>query len=96
MQRATAVHKDSEAEAGLQRHGRRLRYVPERSFVEITTRTQQGRFQLRPSPRANDIILGVLGRAERLCGVILRLRVPGRPPPSVGHGQWAAAGRIKT
>lgn len=32
--------------------------------VEITSRTNQGRFLLRPSKKVNDLILGVLGRAQ--------------------------------
>ena len=39
-------------------------YIPEGgSLVETCTRTMQGRFLLRPGPEANDLILGVLGRA---------------------------------
>lgn len=46
---------------------RRLRFIPpEGSVVEVTTRTLQGRLLLRPSPRLNSVILGVLGRAQRL------------------------------
>ncbi len=43
---------------------------------EVTTRTIQGRYLLRPSPRANEIIAGVIGRAQvlfpemRLYGVV--------------------------
>ena len=45
---------------------RRLRYVPEGgALVEVTCRTLQGRFLLRPSPNLNEIILGVLGHAQR-------------------------------
>jgi REP element-mobilizing transposase RayT len=57
------------------RVGRRLRWVPEEgSLVDITCRTVQGRRLLRPSPELNEIVLGVLGRAQRLhpiriCGV---------------------------
>jgi putative transposase len=36
--------------------------------VEITTRTIQGRLLLRPSPAVNEIVAGVLGRAQRLYG----------------------------
>jgi len=32
----------------------------------VTSRTIHGRYLLRPSPEANDLILGVLGRAQRL------------------------------
>ena len=46
--------------------GRRLRFVPERgTLVEVTCRTVQGRFLLRPSPLLNEIILGILARAQR-------------------------------
>ena len=46
---------------------RRLRFVPEEgSLVEVTCRTIQSRLLLRPSPGLNEIILGVLGRAQRL------------------------------
>jgi REP element-mobilizing transposase RayT len=43
---------------------RRLRYAPPRSVVEVTTRTIQGRFLLRPSPALNTLILGIIGRAQ--------------------------------
>jgi REP element-mobilizing transposase RayT len=46
---------------------RPLRFIPEEgSFVEVTCRTDQGRYLLRPDPELNDILLGVLGRAQRL------------------------------
>lgn len=38
-------------------------------LVEITSRVLQGFYMLRPSEEVNDIILGVLGRAQRLYGV---------------------------
>lgn len=34
-------------------------------IVEVVSRTFQGRYLMRPSPEVNDIILGVLGRAQR-------------------------------
>ena len=34
--------------------------------MEVSNRTIQGRFLLRPSPELNEIILGVMGRAQRL------------------------------
>jgi hypothetical protein len=34
-------------------------------LVEVSNRTIQGRFLLRPSPELNEIIIGVLGRAQR-------------------------------
>ncbi len=47
--------------------GRRLRFIPpEGALVEVTCRTVQGRFLLTPSADLNEIILGVLGRAQRL------------------------------
>ena len=47
--------------------GRRLRWVPEEgSLVDVTCRTVQGRRLFRPSPELNEIVLGVLGRAQRL------------------------------
>jgi hypothetical protein len=45
---------------------RPLRYVPPGSVVEVTTRTIQGRLLLRPAPEVNDLILGILGRAQSL------------------------------
>jgi hypothetical protein len=46
---------------------RRLRYIPEGgALVEVTCRTIHSRFLLRPSPELNDIVVGVLGRAQRL------------------------------
>jgi hypothetical protein len=47
---------------------RPLRFVPEQSLVEITTRTRQGRL-LKPSPEFTDLILGVIGRAQALYGM---------------------------
>src|SRR5687767_6732984 len=53
---------------------RPLRFIPEEgSLVEITCRTDQGRYLLRPDPVIDDILLGVLGRAQRrypveICG----------------------------
>ena len=45
---------------------RKLRFVPEGgALVEVTCRTVQSRFLLRPSPQLNEIILGILGRAQR-------------------------------
>jgi hypothetical protein len=45
---------------------RPLRFVPDHSLVEITTRTIQGRLLLRPSPELTDIILGIIGKAQAL------------------------------
>ena len=43
---------------------RPLRYAPPHSVVEVTNRTIQGRFLLRPSPALNALILGIIGRAQ--------------------------------
>lgn len=51
---------------------RPLRYIPEGgSLVEVTTRTIQGRYLLRPDRqgRVNETVIGVLGRAQRLSGL---------------------------
>lgn len=49
---------------------RGLRFVPEGgALVEVTLRTIQSRLLLRPGPAVNEVILGVLGRAQRLYGV---------------------------
>ena len=45
---------------------RRLRFIPEGgALVEVTCRTLQSRFLLRPNPLVNDLVVGVLGRAQR-------------------------------
>ncbi|HEX7186263.1 MAG TPA: transposase [Thermoanaerobaculia bacterium] len=47
--------------------GRRLRYVPDGgALVHVTTRTIQGRYLLRPGPALNEILVGVLARAQKL------------------------------
>jgi REP element-mobilizing transposase RayT len=47
--------------------GRLPRYVPPGgALVEVTTRTQDARFLLRPSDPLNDVIIGILARAKRL------------------------------
>jgi len=47
--------------------GRRIRYIPEGgSLVEVTSRTIQGRFLLRPEEELNRIVRGILARAARL------------------------------
>lgn len=51
--------------------GRPLRAIRPQKLVEITCRTVQGRFLLRPSPELNRRIVGVLGRAQRLTGLKL-------------------------
>lgn len=46
---------------------RPLRFIPENGpLVHVTCRTIQSRFLLRPSPALNQIVVGVLGRAQRL------------------------------
>lgn len=46
---------------------RRLRFIPEGgALVEVTCRTVQGRFLLKPTEELNSIVLGVLARAQRL------------------------------
>ena len=46
---------------------RPLRYIPEEgTLVDVTCRTIQSRYLLRPDPGLNDIVLGVLGQAQRL------------------------------
>jgi putative transposase len=45
---------------------RHLRFIPEGgALVEATCRTLHGRFLLEPSPRLNEITLGILARAQR-------------------------------
>ncbi len=51
-----------------------LRYVPEGgALVEITLNCIQGRYLLRPDRRGrvNELVLGVVGRAQRLYGMSL-------------------------
>jgi hypothetical protein len=50
---------------------RPLRFIPEESLIEITTRTIQGRRLLRPSPELTDIILGIIGKAQSLTGMVI-------------------------
>lgn len=50
--------------------GRQLRYIPPGGcVVEITNRTLQGRYLLRPCQKLNELLIGILGRAQRLYGV---------------------------
>jgi REP element-mobilizing transposase RayT len=44
---------------------RPLRYVPAGCLAHITCRTLHGRLLLRPSGDLNEIVLGILGRAQR-------------------------------
>jgi hypothetical protein len=48
---------------------RPLRYVPPGAVVEVTARTVGSRFLLRPDPTTNELVLGVVGRAQKLFGV---------------------------
>ena len=40
-------------------------------LVEITSRVQHGRFLMTPSAEVNDLLLGVLGRAQAKCDVLI-------------------------
>ena len=45
---------------------RKLRFIAHtRTLISITCRAVQGRFLFRPGPDLNDVVLGVLGRAQR-------------------------------
>ena len=46
--------------------GRRLRFIPPDSLVEVTCRTIQGRLLLQPRHRTVELCRGVLARAVRL------------------------------
>jgi hypothetical protein len=49
---------------------RPLRFVPaQKTLIEVSTRTVQSRFLLRPSTALNEIVLGILGRAQEIYGV---------------------------
>lgn len=48
---------------------RKRRGLVANRLVEVTTRTQQERFLLRPSPEVNRIILGVIARAQKRTGM---------------------------
>jgi hypothetical protein len=51
---------------------RRPRFIPEGgSLVEVTCRTVQGRHLLRPSRQLNEVLAGVLGRAQRLYSITI-------------------------
>jgi len=51
---------------------RRLRFIPEGgALVEVTCRTIQGRFLLKPTTELRSIVIGVLARAQRLYPVKL-------------------------
>ena len=42
------------------------RWIPENALVEVSTRTFQGRYFLKPTDEVRQIILGVVGRAQRM------------------------------
>ena len=49
---------------------RPLRFLtPDAALVEVTLRTVHGRLLLRPSRAANDLLAGVIGRAQRKYGM---------------------------
>jgi REP element-mobilizing transposase RayT len=48
---------------------RRLRFVPEQALVEVTARTVQRRFLLRPTAGLREIFVGILARAAALYDV---------------------------
>jgi REP element-mobilizing transposase RayT len=49
---------------------RPLRFIPgKKTLVEVTTRTVHSRLLLRPSHQLNEIVLGLLGRAQERYGV---------------------------
>ena len=51
---------------------RNPRFIPQGgALVEVTYRTIQGRFLIRPSRPVNEIVLGVLARAKSFCTVKL-------------------------
>ncbi len=48
---------------------RKLRYLPKEALVEITVRTQHGRYLLRPSAKLRDRVVGILARAQSMTGM---------------------------
>src|SRR5210317_776399 len=55
---------------------RRLRFIPEGgALVEVTCRTIQGRFLLKPTVELESLVVGVLARAQRLYPVELHAYV---------------------
>jgi len=57
--------------ASLRGMARSPRYVPPHSTVEVTIKTIDDRFLLRPSKELNDVILGILGKALTKYPVLL-------------------------
>ena len=45
------------------------RFVPAHGLVEVTTRTIQGRYLLRPGPGVRERTIGVLARAQERHGL---------------------------
>jgi hypothetical protein len=50
---------------------RKLRYVGEGNLVEVSNSIVQGLFLMKPEPELTAIIIGVLGRAQALYGVLI-------------------------
>lgn len=48
---------------------RPLRFLPPGGMVEVTVRTVHGRLLLRPSTAVNDLVTGVIGRAQKKYGM---------------------------
>lgn len=47
-----------------------VRWIPTpRTLVEVTTRTFQSRYLLKPTPEVRELVLGVIGRAQRIYGM---------------------------
>jgi hypothetical protein len=67
---------------------RPLRFVPENSLVEVTTRTLQGRLLLKPSPELTDIILGIIGKAQVLYGMTIHAFITFRLGSRDGIAGW--------
>ena len=40
-----------------------------RRLIDVTTVTIQSRYLMRPSPELNDLVLGVMGRAQTKYGI---------------------------
>ena len=55
--------KSAGTESVLRVVARRLRYFPDRPLVEVTARTLQGRFLLKPTAGLREIFVGILARA---------------------------------
>jgi len=49
--------------------GRKVRFIPPNSLVEVTCRTVQGRFLLQPSEEFDKIFVGILARAQNFHSV---------------------------